>query len=66
MQIRIFTGTPCEVERRVNRFAKTVHVVGIKQSVCCEPAVCEPASPTVIVTVLYYEHCEHRFYGIRL
>lgn len=65
MQIKIFTGTPSEVEKRVNRFAKTVQVIGVQQSVCCDNCTCDNCPITIIVTVSYYEHCDHKFYGIK-
>lgn len=69
MKIKIFTGTPTEVERRVNRFSNTVQVVGIEQSTCCFSPACgcgdDQTGITVVVTVLYYEHCIHKFYGMR-
>lgn len=62
MKVKIFMellSEMPELERKMNRFMKDKHIVGIHQSVCCGTCSCD--SKKIIMTVLYYEHYCHTY-----
>lgn len=65
MKIKIFSGNCiAEVEKKVNRFIDDKHVVGIKQSVCCDECKENKKVDRIIITVMYYDYYHNSYCDI--